>query len=77
MKEGIWVYAEQEGDPIKLGRFRRSRTTRLAPNILRDLPSDSDIRYGYQYDNYGNWTEKIETRDDGSSFTTRRTITYY
>jgi YD repeat-containing protein len=40
-------------------------------------PPDTDVHYAYQYDSFGNWTEKIETRDDGSSFTTRRTITYY
>lgn len=44
---------------------------------LSHMPSDSDTRYSYQYDSYDNWTEKVEIHDDGSSFTTRRTITYY
>jgi len=59
-------------------RERETYTDNTAgPEHLPHLPSDSDTRWTYQYDSYGNWTEKIETRDDGSSFTTRRTITYY
>lgn len=41
------------------------------------LPPDSDTRYAYRYDSYGNWTERIETRSDGFSVTTRRDLTYY
>jgi len=41
------------------------------------MPEDTDTRYTYQYDSYGNWTERIETRDDGFTVTTRREITYY
>jgi hypothetical protein len=41
------------------------------------LPPDSDVRYSYRYDSYGNWIERIETQADGSSTTTRREITYY
>ena len=37
---------------------------------------DTHARYAYKYDNYGNWTEKVTTRD-GVTLTTRRTITYY
>jgi YD repeat-containing protein len=47
----------------------RSERSRLHP--------DSDIRYDYQYDSYGNWTERTETRADGSSAYTRRVLTYY
>jgi len=43
----------------------------------RFLPEDTIERYAYQYDRYGNWTQRIETRNDGFTLTTRRTITYY
>jgi hypothetical protein len=42
-------------------------------------PEDRYIRYSYQYDSFGNWTEKVVTydsRSDSSTLTTRRTITY-
>ncbi len=38
---------------------------------------DSDVRYAYRYDSYGNWTERIETRADGSSVTTSRKLSYH
>jgi hypothetical protein len=41
------------------------------------LPPDSDTRYAYRYDSYGNWTERIQTGTDGFSVTTRRELTYY
>lgn len=41
------------------------------------MPPDSDVRYDYRYDRYVNWTERVETKADGSSTTTRREITYY
>ena len=43
-------------------------------------PEDRDTRYSYQYDSFGNWTEKVVTGVFGSRswrLTTRRTITYY
>ena len=47
------------------------------PKHLPDVPPDSDVRYDYRYDNYFNWTERIQTGSDASSVTTRREITYY
>ena len=41
------------------------------------VPSDIDVRYAYQYDSYDNWVEKIETINNGTAFTSRRTIAYY
>jgi hypothetical protein len=41
------------------------------------MPPDSDFRYSYRYDSYGDWTERITTDADGFSGTTRREITYY
>ena len=34
-------------------------------------------RYTYQYDSYGNWTEKVEERDRRPFATRRRQLTYY
>jgi len=42
-----------------------------------NVPSETAARYTYQYDSYGNWTEKIETITNGTAFISRRTITYY
>jgi len=41
------------------------------------LPADSEVRYTYQYDSHGNWTERTEARDGSTAMTTRRTLTYY
>ena len=41
------------------------------------LLPDSDVRYTYQYDSYGNWTEKIANYSEESSRTTRRELAYY
>jgi YD repeat-containing protein len=38
----------------------------------------SEVRYSYQYDNHGNWTEKTDKTVDGaSSSATHRKLTYY
>jgi YD repeat-containing protein len=42
-----------------------------------DLPTQPETRYTYQYDSYGNWTERTITRSDGFSLATRRQLTYY
>jgi len=41
-----------------------------------DLPEPSKVHYTYQYDSYGNWTDKTY-RGEGSNFTTHRELTYY
>jgi hypothetical protein len=69
------IFYNEHGDKA---RERQTFTDNTAgPEHLPHVPEDSDIRYTYQYDNFGNWTEKIATSSDGSSITTRRTITYY
>jgi YD repeat-containing protein len=37
----------------------------------------SEVRYFYEYDSHGNWTEKTDKTVDGSSFETLRKLTYY
>ena len=41
-----------------------------------DLPEPSEVHYAYQYDSYGNWTDKTMTRE-GATFTTQRVLTYF
>lgn len=38
---------------------------------------ESIVRYQYQYDNFGNWTEQTVTRSEGWEYTRRRELTYY
>jgi YD repeat-containing protein len=38
---------------------------------------ESIVRYQYQYDNFGNWTEQTVTRSEGLEYTRRRELTYY
>ena len=40
------------------------------------MPRVTVTRCAYKYDTYGNWTERITSRESSSS-TTRRTLTYY
>jgi hypothetical protein len=68
------IYNEHGDKAEELQTFKDNTA---GPEHPRHVPSDTDVRYSYQYDRYGNWTAKIETRDDGSSLTTCRTITYY
>jgi len=41
-----------------------------------DLPAPSEVHYAYQYDSYGNWTDRTMTRE-GATFRTQRELTYY
>ena len=44
------------------------------------LPEESEARYSYQYDSFGNWTELTMTAGVGSAASAtvrRRTLTYY
>lgn len=43
-----------------------------------NLNDKSSVRYSYEYDNHGNWTEKVATMAESeSSWVTRRKLTYY
>jgi hypothetical protein len=42
-----------------------------------DLPEPSEVHYTYQYDSYGNWTDKTVTYGEESTFKTQRELTYY
>ena len=42
-----------------------------------DLPKPSAVHYEYQYDRYGNWTERTIARGEEFTSTTHRELTYY
>lgn len=42
-----------------------------------DLGASRNIRYGYKYDEHGNWIERTVTFYQQPSFTTHRELTYY
>jgi hypothetical protein len=39
--------------------------------------SSFELRFTYEYDSRGNWTEQTSILPDGSRSITRRTLTYY
>jgi YD repeat-containing protein len=49
----------------------------VAASRRSPLDEDTSTSHSYEYDGYGNWTERTETRNDGFTVTTRRTLTYY
>jgi YD repeat-containing protein len=69
--------------------FRVSFHQDEAGNIVHDKPqsewpaqpepqlSSFRVRYTYEYDSQGNWTEQTRILSDGSTSTTRRNLTYY
>jgi hypothetical protein len=65
------------------GDIERKHETFTDKSVLirNELPEDTDVHYSYQYDSYGNWTERTMTvANDGSSVytsRTRRVLTYY
>lgn len=42
-----------------------------------DLGASRGSRYGYKYDDHGNWIERTVTYDQQPSFTSHRELTYY
>jgi hypothetical protein len=50
------------------------------PTVADYLPRESEVRYAYQYDDYGNWTQqagKDSFNSDSPSTVRRRKLTYY
>jgi YD repeat-containing protein len=64
------------------GDIERKRETFTDTSVIirNELP-DADVHYSYQYDSYGNWTERTMTvANNGSSVSTsrtRRVLAYY
>lgn len=70
-KKTTILYNEQGDKAHELTTFNNNQEVPIGVRL------DSDLRYAYQYDSYGNWTKRTETRADGSSAVTRRMLTYY
>jgi hypothetical protein len=65
---GVPISFDSQGEPVP--------QTETKPEN-RILPPDEIVKYSYQYDQYGNWTERVASVTDQPSRVTRRTLTYY
>ena len=65
---GVPISFDSQGEPVP--------QTETKPEN-RILPPDEIVKYSYQYDQYGNWTERVASVADQPSRVTRRTLTYY
>jgi len=72
-EETTTISYNEQGDTARERKTIKKNSVLPMPDYMLQ---DSDIRYDYQYDSYGNWTERTETRADGSSEYTRRVLTY-
>ena len=64
---GVPISFDDQGEPVP---------TREKPEG-RIVPPDNVLQYSYQYDQYGNWTERVADVKDQPPRVTRRTLTYY
>jgi hypothetical protein len=65
---GVPISFDSQGEPVP--------QTETKPEN-RILPPDEIVKYSYQYDQYGNWTERVASVADQPSRVTPRTLTYY
>ena len=81
-EEEIDTTYNEHGD-IESEITRSTRPESENETAKRILPSNSEARYSYQYDQHGNWTEKTasyRSSPDGefqSSTVSKRSLTYY
>jgi hypothetical protein len=64
---GVPVSFDSQGEPVPTEQKPEGRT----------LPQGNVVQYSYQYDQYGNWTERVASVEDQPARITRRTLTYY
>ena len=67
---GVPYSFDDYGNPVPVKPGEKAAAIRL-------MPPDTHVQYTYRYDSHGNWTERIETHDNGYKETARRTLTYY
>jgi hypothetical protein len=79
-EDEIEITYNEQGDEAST----KTRTIRTWGTPEQTTPtSDSDVRYSYQYDAHGNWTERITAVSSGldgifsPTSKTRRTLTYF
>ena len=64
---GVPISFDSQGEPVPTKEKPEGRT----------VPSDNVVQYSYQYDQYGNWTERVANVAGQPPRVTRRTLTYY
>jgi hypothetical protein len=69
----------EHGDEAGTVRIQSGSLDPRQPHLDNERSERSEIRYLYQYDSHGNWTERTTTRSHGSGDpnTHRRTLAYY
>ena len=71
------AFSMDENGTITPERRTTEPTESPAPD-LRDLASENEVRYEYEYDSYGNWTQQTENHGpDIPSYVRHRKLTYY
>jgi YD repeat-containing protein len=64
---GVPISFDSQGEPVPTKEKPEGRT----------VPPDNVVQYSYQYDERGNWTERVTAVAGQASRVTRRTLTYY
>ena len=75
----VVAYSVDENGTITPERRTTEPTESPGPD-LRDLAGENQVRYEYEYDGYGNWTQQTENHSYGSdspSNVRHRKLTYY
>jgi len=69
---GVPFSISEDGDIVPSERAAGTPSPPSPP-----LPAENLIRYDYQYDSHGNWTQQTANIADGGSSVRNRTLTYY
>ena len=75
----VTAYSIDPNGTITLERRTTEQTESPGPDLL-DLAGENEVRYQYEYDSYGNWTQQTENRSygpDKPSYVHHRKPTYY
>jgi len=64
---GVPISFDSQGKPVPTKEKPEGQT----------VPQGTVVQYSYQYDQYGNWTERVASVADQPARATRRTLTYY
>jgi hypothetical protein len=67
---GVPISLDGQGQPVAQTGAKQNPEGRI-------LPQDEVVKYSYQYDEHGNWTERVADVTGQALHVTRRTLTYY
>ncbi len=67
---GVPISFDSQGEPVAQAEAQQMPEGRT-------LPPDEVVKYSYQYDEHGNWTERVTDVTGQAPRVTRRTLTYY